>query len=151
MKVKYVRANAISLNISHRVTDYFDYVHGQTSVSDNEKSYRPRVIGYESTVYALMIKDGHVSYYVKDPNSDEIYHSPSVCFEVLDNRVSQIWHMKHNYVQGPNHPVIGIPSTLFAIREWIEEPAFLNNYVDGRDREVKIMNAAIALMDIEFS
>lgn len=151
MKVRCVRKNAYGMDIGKAALNLFDQSYDRNS-PPKEKEYRPGIIGYQSHVYALRIIGGHVFYYIRDPDFGEIYHAPSVCFDVIDNRLSSYWHMRHKYV----HRDIGGPlgkhftSTFIAIREWIDEPGFLNNYVDGRKREVEIMEAAAKLIEAEF-
>ncbi|MEL6660943.1 MAG: hypothetical protein AAFR36_31110 [Bacteroidota bacterium] len=151
MRVKYVRYNTVDLKVGSVATSFYDSLH-DIGVPPKRKKYRPAMIGYESCVYAIWINGGHISYYIRDPILGDIYHAPSVCFDVIDPRISKEWQIKHDYINSAKNHTLGpvFPRTWLAIREWIEEPQFLEFYIDGRKREVSIMEAAAKKMEKEF-
>ncbi len=155
MRVKYIRKNANDLSLnrhSHRL-----YASSYDSRGpDEDKDYGGKnpflKLGYEANVYAMKIRGECTSFYIMEPKFNTMTHFPSLCFEILDNRVSKYWHIDRDFVprgEG-NFPREPFEITVFAIREWIEEPRFLEFLVDDRERELGIMNKMIELMDEEF-
>ena len=153
MKVRCIKTNSEDLAIGRDAVSYFDSLHDLGRPSE-QKTYTPTVIGYESHVYAIKIKNGHASYYIKHPKFGDLVHVPSVCFEILDPRISKLWCIDHDYVEvvGRRQELLGefCSRTTMAIKEWIDEPRFLEFYLDGKEREVRIMNNAVRQMDAEF-
>ena len=151
MKVRYVKPDSEILSVGDDALTYYDSLHNLKAPSVRNP-YWPNKIGYESHVYAIKIKGGHISYYVRDPLTGDIFHSPAICYEVIDPRMSRYWHIKHGYVKPKGYSPLGsiFPSTWIAIEEWIKEPRFLEFYVDGREREVSIMEAAAKKIEAEF-
>ena len=146
-----MRSNAEGLSIGQEAIDFYDSLHDLGAPS-GRKTYRPAKLGYESHVYAIWINGGHISYYIRDPRFGDICHSPSICFEVIDPRVSNYWQIKHDYIKAIGKHALGevFPRTWFAIKEWIEEPRFLEFYIDGKEREVAILESAAKLIEDEF-
>ena len=101
------------------------------------------------TVYAVTIIRGCPFYCVSVPMGwgNRWGRIPSVCFETIDPRPSRYWHFETKVVRSAGNEVF---HTTLAIPEWINEPAFLLNLVEDREREVSIMAEAVMRMDSEF-
>lgn len=101
-------------------------------------------VGLEYVVYAIMWGRGYPYYYVSYKGRlDDWSLTPALCFEIVDDRASAFWHV------GVRTLANGFQHVTFAIKEWIDEPMFLENLVDCRERELKIMTAAARAMDAE--
>lgn len=72
---------------------------------------------------------------------------PSICFDIVDGRPSSLWHFKSYISQHRSDQVF---VTKLAIKEWFDEPTFLERLVEDQAREVGIMTQAAAFMDVEF-
>ena len=106
--------------------------------------------GREYTVYGIRIIRGYPFYWVERCEKGVIEWSyvPSVCFSILDNRPSSLWRIDTRIIEYQDSQIF---RTLFAIREFLEEPTFHSNLVESQPREVAIMRTAAAQMDAEFS
>lgn len=135
-----------------RETDYLYDSRGPADSKDYGCKNSFLTLGYEANVYAISIRRDCTSFYIREPHYDTITHFPSICFDIVDNRISKYWHLKSNIVppRNGNFPEAAFERTVFAIKEWIEEPRFLEYLVDDRERELSIMNAMAKLMDEEF-
>lgn len=103
--------------------------------------------GKEYTVYAITIRRGCPFYFVAGSDFYQPYETiPSLCFEVLDARLSRYWRIKTRVVEHRRDRVL---HTTLAFREWFE-PMFLTNLVEGRPAEVERMRNIAAEMDQEF-
>ena len=152
MKVRCIRKNTRALSVSRKAIEFFNFTYDRNN-SEEEKCYTSCHIGYETSVFAVVSFDGHQIYYIRDQRFGDITHAPSICFEIIDARVSKYWSIKTRYVDvaGQFHPLAPRYSkTIMAIKEWIEEPRFLEFYVDGKSREVGIMEEAANKMESEF-
>ncbi len=103
--------------------------------------------GKEYTVYAVTIHRGCPFYFVAGTDFYQPYKSiPSVCFEVLDARMSRYWRIEPRIVEYRGNQVL---CTTLAFREWFE-PMFLINLVEGQRTEVERMRNIAFEMDQEF-
>ena len=101
----------------------------------------------EYTVYAVTIRRGCPFYFVAGTDIYDPYKTiPSVCFEVLDARLSRYWRIETDIVAHGRDQVL---HTTLAFPEWFE-PMFLVNLIDGRPDEVERMRNIAAEMDQEF-
>ena len=155
MRVKYVRKNANGLGLGRpllRETNYLYDSRGPENNKDYGSKNRFLTLGHEANVYAISIRRDCTSFYIKEPHYNTVTHFPSICFDIIDKRISKYWQIKSNIVPptNGNFPEPAFERTVFAIAEWIEEPRFLEYLVDDKERELGIMNAMIKLMDEEF-
>ena len=106
-------------------------------------------VGVEYTVYAISIIRACPFYCVNVPRGwgDRWGRIPSVCFDIIDPRPSRYWRFDTRVVRSAENEAF---LTTLAISEWINEPMFLQNLVESREREVSIMAAATTNMDAEF-
>ncbi len=100
----------------------------------------------EYIVYAIMM----VGYYPWYLLCDEWYtHYPNAnpcqSFDVVDNRISRHW--RFGYRKGGSHDD---SYTVFAFKEWIENPYYYDELTDGEEGAVAIFRRYKALMDLEF-
>lgn len=103
--------------------------------------------GREYTVYAVTIRRGCPFYFVAGTDFYQPFKTiPSICFKVLDTRLSRYWRIETGLVQHGRDQVF---HTTLAFREWFE-PMFLGNLADGRPDEVERMRTIAAEMDQEF-
>lgn len=155
MRIKFVRRNGNGLDISRAMLRETDYIYDSRG-PENDKDYGSKnrflSLGFEANVYAISFRRDCTSYYIREPIYDTITHFPSVCFDIVDSRISKYWHVKNYLVpQSDGHfPKDAFEKTVFAIEEWIKEPRFLEFLVDDKEREVTIMNKMCKLMDEEF-
>jgi hypothetical protein len=106
-------------------------------------------IGQTYTVYACKISKGYPSYYVECMRRPGPWlFQPSLCFDIVDHRMSKLWHFATRVHRSPR----GEESfhSIMAIKEWVDEPTFFERLVDAVERERAIMTAAAAEMDAEF-
>ncbi len=148
MKVKCVKSSWDSVTLSEQGRAYYDYIYriGKSG------SVRPAVIGYESFVYAIVARGGFVSYFIRDPKHGDMYHCPEFCFEVTDPRLSKYWHFQHRYIKSQGLKMLGetYPTTWLGFPELLNEPMFLENYIEGNRREVSIFESAASLIENEY-
>ena len=103
--------------------------------------------GADYTVYAIAIHRGCPFYFVAGTDIYQAYQFiPSICFEVLDPRLSSYWRIETRVMPYRGGEVF---STTLAFKEWWE-PMFLDNLFDWRSDEVERMRSIAAEMDIEF-
>ena len=154
MRVKFARKNATGLGLGQNVVDLYNESYDRHG-SENDKDYslNDLTIGYESNVYAMVIRRQCTSFYILEPKFNTVAHYPAFCFDIIDNRMSQYWCIRRRIIDPKNYSGQGdaFERTTFAIKEWIEEPRFLEFLVDTKERELRIMNEMIELMDQEFS
>lgn len=100
-------------------------------------------------VYAIKFMSVFPFYYVSSrKRADDWKFVPGLCFDVIDHRMSKLWHFG---VEPVSMDIHGDPlAVTIAIKEWIEDPRFHEHLVDRRGREMKIMREAIAAMDSEY-
>ena len=108
-------------------------------------------VGRTYTVYGVRIVRGYPFYFVEREGRtpQDWGYIPSVCFDVTDDRPSGLWRLESRIVT--DHSGNQIFVTVLAIPEWLNEPSFAANLVDGYAREVEIMRRAAALMDDEWA
>ncbi len=105
-------------------------------------------IGREYTVYAVSIHRGYPFYFVASSDSWQPFQTiPSLCFEIVDPRLSTYWLFKTRVVEYRGDQTF---STTLAFKEWFE-PMFLSNLVDGYETEGRVMRTIANLMDAEFN
>lgn len=142
MKVRCINIDPEQFPISREHKGIFKGTFGRghaTKLFDNVE------VSKEYVVYAMTTRDGFPYYYVsRKGRADDWFFTPALCFEIIDDRPSKLWHLKIR-----SFPDGGLPKITLAIREWIEEPMFFSNVVDCRERELKIMSAAARAMDAE--
>ena len=153
MKVRFERKNLNGLEISPLALSMYNDTYDRHNDSEN-KDYRGNMIsvGHEAIVYAMNISGPCAKFYIREPKTNSITHFPAPCFKILDNRVSRYWNIRRELLPKRDgvFPLEPREYTTFAIKEWIEEPRFLEFLVDEKEREIKIMNKMAALMDREF-
>ena len=113
------------------------------------KTFDDLRVGQEYTVYACKISRGYPSYFVACGRSPGPWSfRPSLCFEIVDPRISRLWHFATRLYRSP----AGEESfySILAIKGWISDPRFFERLVDGEERERSIMTTAAAAMDAEF-
>ena len=103
--------------------------------------------GRTYTVYGIHFVRGFPFYWIED-GRDHWTRVPSVCFEIVDNRPSQLWRFDSFLYKYGREQVL---ATRLVIAVVLEEPMFLENLVDYRPREVAMMREMAALMDAEFA
>lgn len=114
-------------------------------------------IGSEFVVHGIYIVRGYPFYWLRVPERPngtlgrgwDWRLFPSVCFECIDDRVSSYWRA-HTRISAPR-PGEQYFVTKLGIEQWLREPGFWENLVDGRELEYEIMLKAGDLMDSEFA
>lgn len=138
MKVRCVNTDPEQFAIADEHKAYFKSRFGRSAV----KLFDSVEVGQEYVVYAIAVYRQYPFFYVPyRGRTDDWMFVPSLCFEVLDPRVSKFWF-------------VGLEPTkvvTLAIKEWVQEPSFFERLVDCKERELKIMLDAVAAMDAEFA
>lgn len=105
------------------------------------------VIGKEYTVYATQfIKDELIYFLYEEEVNDKCpYPYISDFFEVSDSRVSLYWKMNIEVNSKTAELIIEL-----AYPEWVEDPLYLEELIDGSPQNEKIFKHYKELMDKEF-
>ena len=103
-------------------------------------------IGNEYIVYAMIVNDGYIWYYICDENFTYYpkWH-PCPLFEIVDDRLSKYWVFSYRREIDNNSSEF-----IWAYPEWANDPMYYENLFDGREREVKIFRQYKLKMDLEF-
>lgn len=155
MKVRFIRDSLDGIGLDRHDLEHFRYIYGGFDpVRGGPTGLGRNVIkiGYEATVYAMAIRGPVTQYFIREPRHGSITHFAAPAFDVVDNRISSLWHYRRKIVpeSGSFFPRPTVEYALFAIQEWIDEPRFHEGVVEEWDREFAIMNAKAAFMDHEF-
>lgn len=146
MKVRCVGIDPLQFPVDQATHYYFTRQFGRGA----KPLYDKMQIGQTYTVHAIIFSSGYPYYYVpyRHRGHDCWRHVPSFCFEVIDDRLSKLWHIgvRASYGNAPSFPLV----TTLAIKEWIDEPQFFERLVDCKERELRIFTEAAAAMDVEF-
>jgi hypothetical protein len=143
MKVRCINIDPEQFPISREQKDIFNATFGR---GEKLKLFDHVEVSKEYVVYAMTTRRGFPYYYVSwKGRADDWFFTPALCFEIIDDRPSTLWHVGIR-----SFPDGTLPITTFAIKQWIDEPMFLENLVDCRERELKIMTAAARAMDAEY-
>jgi len=152
MKVRCTRKNVNDLKDNQSLKKYYNHIYDRVN-PECSKNYSRTDIGYESVVFAIIFRGQYVWYYIRKPDSSDIIHVPNACFEIIDNRLSKYWCLSTKRIDNYDRRFYDEPfiQTTIAIKEWVEEPWFLEKFVDEQPREFKKMNEAAMLIEVEFS
>jgi hypothetical protein len=105
------------------------------------KEYGVLEINKEYTVYGLELWKGRLRYHICDADEHKFaLFFEAGLFEITDNRVSQIWHIKFS---DDGYCII-------TYKEGVENDEFINNVVEGYPKEVEIFLKYKKIMDDEF-
>src|SRR5262245_45375351 len=97
------------------------------------KTFHDLQIGEEYTVYACKISGGYPSYDVACGRSPVPWSfRPSLCFDIVDPRVSKLWHFATRIHRSPAGE--GSFHSILAIEQWVGDPRFFERLVDGHAR-----------------
>ncbi len=119
--------------ILEKKPDYISY--------EKDLSYFAKDI--EHVVYGISVIKGKVYYYLcNGVYTDYPSTYSSELFRVVDSRLSRFWI---STVDNGSNITLEL-----MFMEWINDPMFATNLVDGEDREVKIFQAYKVAMDLEF-
>ena len=152
MRIKFARRNANEIDLCDIGLQYYNHMYDRQG-DQHEKCYFESTLGQEFDVYGVVWRAGFASFFVKDPRSGDVTHAPSVCFDIIDERVSSLWHYK-SYTNR-RYPIKALGScyevTWLVFKEWAADSRFYEHYVNGREREVLIMNKYVAQIHSENS
>ena len=150
MRVRYVYRNSCEAEAPDHVRAYYDQIYDRGGGAD--RTYRPGLVGFESTVYAIELRAGIPTYYIRDPASNTLYHAAGICFNTIDSATSELWHYRCRYVPNRSKLLEGekYMLVLFAIKEWVEDDRFYERYLDGEKKYRSTMEEYMKLMDAEY-
>jgi hypothetical protein len=112
-------------------------------------------VGSEFVVHGIYIVRGYPFYWLRVPERSGGRHAwrwrlfPSVCFEMMDDRVSSHWRVLTR-ISAPR-PGEQYFITKLGIEAWLRQSRFWENLVEGHEAEYEIMMTAGDLMDAEFA
>ena len=105
------------------------------------------------TVHGMYIIRGYPYYWLRVSGGAR-YRSkptwqmfPSVCFDVIDSRVSKYWVSDVRVIERQGDQFF---RCMFGIDKWINEPGFWERVVDGDKDAHDTMTMASYMMDMEF-
>jgi len=116
------------------------------------KWYAPE-IGSQYTVHGLYIIRGYPYYWLRVPERPNSSHKyiwqmyPSVCFDVIDSRISKFWETKIGTSERQGDQFF---SAMFGVHRWVHERGFWDDLVDGKQDAHDYMMVAGNCLDAEF-
>lgn len=118
-----------------------NYLEMKWQTLTRETEFNDLTVGKEYVVYAMEIKDdGQIRYaIVSDVHILMPLFYAAPLFEVVDGRPSEYWRFALN----PDEHIVGT----FAFEEWVSDPDFYWNLVEGERKEVSIFRKMKRLMD----
>lgn len=111
----------------------------------------PLILNKEYTVYAIeYVNRDNINFFIMD-ESGNIYPNnyPSDFFTITDNRMSKYWE---NTMGNKNYPILSIPKYPFLITfsDWINNPYFEEEMMEGQEGTNRIFNKYKTLIDCEY-
>ena len=128
MKIKYIG------NLNGKFTE---------KIKELNFPYENEKIGNIYTVFAISNFSGYTSYCIDEELSQPMWY-PHILFEIIDPRISRYWIYKLK----ANLSNKAFP--FFGFSEWVQDPNFYTNLVDGDVEEMKIFEKYKKKMELEF-